>query len=323
MRWEIELTDEAVGWYEALSTKDQRSIAAAIDLLAEHGPGLGRRTRPQHPFLRAPQHDGRVLTIQQDQSCPVEAAGDGVTHAVVHHEPALLRLEGRGTHPHAGGIPPTTPPAVQHPLRGSPAPEIRRARYPHVGALPRRRAVEEHPVSVDAARQQRSVLVVGCHDRPQALERPEVVGPGERDPRSRRPEGGVGDDPVAELVDVGDPRVLQAPLLLGPFTVVGQARTVVDDPVRHPIPRAGAREVREAATVLDAAEEHDLVVDACRACVHHRVDGIRPALRRQHRIAGIPGEQRRAVDHARDSVDTGWTARVWRFAASRASNAWR
>ena len=55
MRWEIELTDEAVGWYEALSTKDQRSIAAAIDLLAEHGPGLGR---PAVDSVKGSRHAG-------------------------------------------------------------------------------------------------------------------------------------------------------------------------------------------------------------------------------------------------------------------------
>jgi hypothetical protein len=55
VRWEIELTDEAVAWYEALTAKDQRSIAAAIDLLAEHGPGLGR---PAVDTVKGSRHAG-------------------------------------------------------------------------------------------------------------------------------------------------------------------------------------------------------------------------------------------------------------------------
>lgn len=41
-KWEIELTDEAVEWFEGLSPKDQDAIGAGIDLLEEHGPTLGR-----------------------------------------------------------------------------------------------------------------------------------------------------------------------------------------------------------------------------------------------------------------------------------------
>jgi len=40
--WSIELTDEAVRWLEGLTQKERSSIAAAITLLEELGPQLGR-----------------------------------------------------------------------------------------------------------------------------------------------------------------------------------------------------------------------------------------------------------------------------------------
>jgi hypothetical protein len=42
--WEVELTDEAADWYRSLADREQYAIAAAIDLLAENGPNLGRPT---------------------------------------------------------------------------------------------------------------------------------------------------------------------------------------------------------------------------------------------------------------------------------------
>jgi hypothetical protein len=66
--------------------------------------------------------------------------------------------------------------------------------------------------------------------------------------------------------------------------VVLQAGGVVDDPVRDAVVRSSAGEVREAAAVLDPAEQDRLVADPRRPGVHHRVDGVRPALRREHRI---------------------------------------
>ncbi len=40
--WEVELTDEAAEWFRTLESGDQEAIAAAIDLLQERGPALGR-----------------------------------------------------------------------------------------------------------------------------------------------------------------------------------------------------------------------------------------------------------------------------------------
>jgi hypothetical protein len=45
---------------------------------------------------------------------------------------------------------------------------------------------------------------------------------------------------VAELLDVRDPTILQASLLLGVLAVVGERGPLVDDPVRRAVAGAGA-----------------------------------------------------------------------------------
>jgi hypothetical protein len=157
--------------------------------------------------------------------------------------------------------------------------------------------VQEHPVAIDPARQEHGVLVLGRHDHPEARERPEVLGLGQRHARALAAERGVGDDPAVQLLDEGDPRVLEAPLLLGVRAVVGERGAIVDDPVRGAVGGARAREVREAAAVLDAAQQHRPVTDPGRTRVHDGVDRVGPALRREQRVSGVPGEEGGAVGH--------------------------
>ena len=40
--WEVEVTDEFVEWWEALSVDQQESVTDRVDLLAGQGPHLGR-----------------------------------------------------------------------------------------------------------------------------------------------------------------------------------------------------------------------------------------------------------------------------------------
>jgi hypothetical protein len=157
--------------------------------------------------------------------------------------------------------------------------------------------VEEHPVAADPARQQGGILVLGRHGHPETLEGLEVLGLGERDAGPLPAERGVRDDPGAELLDEGDARIFEAPLLFGVPAVVAEGGVVVDDPVGRAVRRAGAGQMREAAPVLDAAEQHRLVVHRGGAGVHHRVDRIGPVLRGQQRIARVPGEQHGAIGH--------------------------
>ncbi len=42
MRWDVEVTDEFLAWYEALPLADGEAVDAAVTMLEEHGPALGR-----------------------------------------------------------------------------------------------------------------------------------------------------------------------------------------------------------------------------------------------------------------------------------------
>lgn len=41
-RWEVNITDECEEWYDALSEEEQGPIDAAVELLQQRGPNLGR-----------------------------------------------------------------------------------------------------------------------------------------------------------------------------------------------------------------------------------------------------------------------------------------
>jgi hypothetical protein len=42
MTWEVEFTDEFEAWWETLSEEEQEAIDAAVELLQQRGPALGR-----------------------------------------------------------------------------------------------------------------------------------------------------------------------------------------------------------------------------------------------------------------------------------------
>jgi hypothetical protein len=42
MPWEVEYTDQFEEWWNALTAEDQRRTEAAVEVLQERGPGLGR-----------------------------------------------------------------------------------------------------------------------------------------------------------------------------------------------------------------------------------------------------------------------------------------
>lgn len=41
MLWEVEVTDEFVGWWDGLDADQRESVTDRVDLLAERGPDLG------------------------------------------------------------------------------------------------------------------------------------------------------------------------------------------------------------------------------------------------------------------------------------------
>ena len=44
MTWDVEITDECRDWYRGLSDAEAEAVNAAVDLLEEQGPTLGRPT---------------------------------------------------------------------------------------------------------------------------------------------------------------------------------------------------------------------------------------------------------------------------------------
>ena len=40
--WEVEVTDQFLGWWSGLTVEQQESLTARVNLLAEQGPDLGR-----------------------------------------------------------------------------------------------------------------------------------------------------------------------------------------------------------------------------------------------------------------------------------------
>jgi hypothetical protein len=40
--WDVEVTDQFEQWWDTLSVEEQESIEAAVELLEQRGPGLGR-----------------------------------------------------------------------------------------------------------------------------------------------------------------------------------------------------------------------------------------------------------------------------------------
>ena len=55
--WEIEYTDQFEKWWNELTADQQERITAAVRLLAQHGPGLGRPavdtiTTSRHPDMK-------------------------------------------------------------------------------------------------------------------------------------------------------------------------------------------------------------------------------------------------------------------------------
>jgi len=42
VRWDVEVTDEFIEWYDGLSEPDDDALSAAIEYLIQRGPSLGR-----------------------------------------------------------------------------------------------------------------------------------------------------------------------------------------------------------------------------------------------------------------------------------------
>ena len=148
--------------------------------------------------------------------------------------------------------------------------------------------MKEHPVAADPARQQHGVLVLGRHHHPQPLERLEVgrSGPTRRPgPRGRTPCRRRSSGRARRRRSRADPR--------GPIPPRGACRRSQRRAGRRrpsstsPSARARAGQVREAAAVLDAAEQHRLVAD--RASRPAFITALTVYGQRSGASSGLPG----------------------------------
>lgn len=51
--WDVEATDDFAAWFDTLDVADQERVTAAVEILAELGPGLGR---PDVDTLKGSRH---------------------------------------------------------------------------------------------------------------------------------------------------------------------------------------------------------------------------------------------------------------------------
>lgn len=67
MPWELELTDECVGWFEELDDEERLSLAKGFGLLEQHGPSLAR---PYADKVQGSQHTNMKELRVQHQGRP-------------------------------------------------------------------------------------------------------------------------------------------------------------------------------------------------------------------------------------------------------------
>ena len=143
-------------------------------------------------------------------------------------------------------------------------------------AVQRARAMDEQPATVEAAREERRVLVLrAASPGPSRRKVRKSVVVGQRDERPAPAVGRVGDDEVALLGQPRDARVLDPPELLRvALGCRAQAGLGVDDPVREAVLAAGDRQVGDAAAILDAQEQDRLAVDERSARIEDAVGRV-------------------------------------------------
>ena len=176
----------------------------------------------------------------------------------------------------------------------APVPQIGREGEPDVGARTSRR---DRPVDhrVTAAKlpwKNGGVFVLGRHDWPEADERLEIDGRGQRDQRADRRKGRVGDDPLLAIGDPGDAGVFHAPRLFRVIHRIGREGGLgIDPPVGDAVGTAGHTEVGMAATVFDPHEQQRGGADLAGARIEDGVDRVGPVIGREDRITLVAAEQ--------------------------------
>ncbi len=109
----------------------------------------------------------------------------------------------------------------------------------------RNRPVKHGPAPVEPRRKQGGILVFGRHDDALALESLEIPRRGQGNQRTAPGISRVHHGPQIQLVDSGDPGVLDTPDLFGMVFRIGRkGGPFIDPPVGHAVPAARRRKVR-------------------------------------------------------------------------------
>jgi hypothetical protein len=150
-----------------------------------------------------------------------------------------------------------------------------------------------HRIAVpEAARKHGGILVLRGHDRAEPVKREEVLGPGQRHQRPARGVGRIRNDPLAAILDPGQPRVFHAPRFFGKMDRVrSEARLRVDVPVRHAIVAPSHGQMGMPSAILHADEQHRVIADLTRAGVEHRMGRVGPVPGGEDRVGGVTAEQ--------------------------------
>src|SRR6266567_6027996 len=153
--------------------------------------------------------------------------------------------------------------------------------------------MNQRPASVDSPRQKRGVFVVRRHNYAITLEGTEVFGQSQGHAGTAARIGRVSDDVLLKFRHERDARIFDAPDLLRMILRVGhQCRLVVDLPSIDAVARARGAKMRQAATILDSAQQQGGAVREHRcAGIKHTVNGIRPVLAREDWVGTMAMQQ--------------------------------
>src|SRR5690606_4415944 len=123
------------------------------------------------------------------------------------------------------------------------------------------------------------------------LEGLEILRRGERHERPAARERGIRDDPALLLLEIRDPRILDAPDLLAVRLRRRQQRRLrIDSPSAEAVGAARYGEVRESATILDAEQQNGLAVDDRGGGIEDAVRPVIEVVDGQYRVVGVAPE---------------------------------
>ena len=174
----------------------------------------------------------------------------------------------------------------------APVLQVGAPREPDVRCPPRHRRdrpVEQRPASVELTWEERRILVLGRHQHSAPLIRREVSRGGETDEWPAVRVAGVDDQLL--VAAAGDAGILDAEALSCRVELRQHAARGVDHPACEAVRTPRRAKMGETGTVLDANQKDGFVVQPRGGRIEDRIDGGRPARRREDRVPVVPLEQ--------------------------------